>query len=124
MKNAIKFLMLGVIVALAVAALPSAPAAVAQESGGTVIEGTFGSGPAVLTPLTCSDTACQRVSGFMFPGLLGTNPKTQSFEKGVPGSLAKDWTVSADGKTITYKMRDDMKWSDGTAITSKDFAFL
>jgi peptide/nickel transport system substrate-binding protein len=124
MKNAIKFLMIGVIVALTVAALPSTPAAVAQDSGGTVIEGTFGSGPSVLTPLTCSDTTCRRIEAFLFPGLLGTNPKTQSIEKGVPGSLAKDWTISEDGKTITYKLVTDRKWSDGTPITSKDFAFL
>ena len=31
--------------------------------------------------------------------------------------------VSADGKTITLKLRDDIKWSDGTPLTSKDFKF-
>lgn len=31
--------------------------------------------------------------------------------------------ISADGKTITFKLRDDIKWSDGTPITSKDFVF-
>ena len=31
--------------------------------------------------------------------------------------------VSADGKTITMKLRDDIKWSDGTPITSDDFIF-
>ncbi|MBN1139897.1 MAG: peptide ABC transporter substrate-binding protein [Anaerolineae bacterium] len=31
--------------------------------------------------------------------------------------------VSADGKTITLKLRDDIVWSDGTPITSEDFAF-
>jgi len=31
--------------------------------------------------------------------------------------------ISEDGKTITLKLRDDIKWSDGTPITSADFKF-
>lgn len=31
--------------------------------------------------------------------------------------------ISADGKTITLKLRDDIVWSDGTPITSADFVF-
>lgn len=31
--------------------------------------------------------------------------------------------VSADGKTITIKLRDDINWSDGEPITSDDFVF-
>jgi peptide/nickel transport system substrate-binding protein len=31
--------------------------------------------------------------------------------------------ISTDGKTITLKLRDDIKWSDGTPITSDDFVF-
>jgi peptide/nickel transport system substrate-binding protein len=31
--------------------------------------------------------------------------------------------ISADGKTITLKLRDDIVWSDGTPITSADFKF-
>jgi peptide/nickel transport system substrate-binding protein len=31
--------------------------------------------------------------------------------------------ISADGRVITLKLRDDIKWSDGTPITSADFKF-
>lgn len=31
--------------------------------------------------------------------------------------------ISADGKTLTIKLRDDIVWSDGEPITSADFAF-
>jgi len=31
--------------------------------------------------------------------------------------------ISADGRTITMKLRKDLKWSDGQALTSKDFKF-
>jgi peptide/nickel transport system substrate-binding protein len=31
--------------------------------------------------------------------------------------------LSADGKTITIKLRDDVKWSDGEPLTADDFVF-
>ncbi len=31
--------------------------------------------------------------------------------------------ISADGKTLTFKLRDDLKWSDGTPLTADDFIF-
>jgi peptide/nickel transport system substrate-binding protein len=31
--------------------------------------------------------------------------------------------ISADGRTLTFKLRDDIVWSDGTPITSEDFVF-
>ncbi len=38
-------------------------------------------------------------------------------------SLAKDWKVSADGKTITIYLRKGAKWSDGVPLTADDFIF-
>lgn len=37
-----------------------------------------------------------------------------------PGS-AKSWKVSADGKTWTFALREDLNWSDGTPVTADDF---
>ena len=31
--------------------------------------------------------------------------------------------ISADGKVITFKLRDDVKWSDGTPLTADDYVF-
>ncbi len=36
---------------------------------------------------------------------------------------AENGGLSADGKTITVKLRDDVKWSDGEPVTADDFAF-
>jgi peptide/nickel transport system substrate-binding protein len=36
---------------------------------------------------------------------------------------AENGGISEDGKTITFKLRDDIVWSDGEPITSADFAF-
>jgi peptide/nickel transport system substrate-binding protein len=36
---------------------------------------------------------------------------------------AKDMKMSADGKTFTFTLRDDVKWSDGSAVTVADYQF-
>jgi oligopeptide transport system substrate-binding protein len=38
-------------------------------------------------------------------------------------SMAREWTISPDFKTFTFKLRDDLRWSDGTPITSTDFVY-
>ena len=38
-------------------------------------------------------------------------------------SLAKDWKVSPDGKSITIYLRKGLKWSDGAPLTADDFLF-
>lgn len=42
--------------------------------------------------------------------------------KVVPG-LAKSVDISQDGKTYTFHIRDNAKWSDGTPIRAQDFLF-
>ena len=37
--------------------------------------------------------------------------------------LLKDYSLSADGRTVTYQLREGMKWSDGQPFTSEDFRF-
>src|SRR5438874_6778339 len=37
--------------------------------------------------------------------------------------LAKSYTFSPDGKTVTFDLRTDAKWSDGQAFTSQDAAY-
>ncbi len=35
-------------------------------------------------------------------------------------ALASGWEISGDGKTVTFALRDDVKWHDGDAFTSAD----
>lgn len=42
--------------------------------------------------------------------------------KVIPG-VAESWTVSDDGVTYTFKLREDAKWSNGDPVTADDFVF-
>ncbi|WP_289628587.1 ABC transporter substrate-binding protein, partial [Escherichia coli] len=37
--------------------------------------------------------------------------------------MATSWEVSNDGKTYTFHIREDAKWSDGHPVTAEDFVF-
>jgi peptide/nickel transport system substrate-binding protein len=39
-----------------------------------------------------------------------------------PG-LAESWTNSPDGKTWTFKLRKNLRWSDGEPLTADDVMF-
>jgi oligopeptide transport system substrate-binding protein len=43
--------------------------------------------------------------------------------KAIPGAAKEMPKVSADGKTYTFTLRDGLKYSDGRAVTAKDFQF-
>lgn len=37
--------------------------------------------------------------------------------------VAQSWTVSADGRTVEFRLRDGVRWHDGTAVTARDVVF-
>jgi peptide/nickel transport system substrate-binding protein len=51
--------------------------------------------------------------------LLRVDPNDPGGTKPVP-SIAESWTVSADGKTYTFKIRAGVKFHDGSDLTAKD----
>ncbi|MEK3904764.1 peptide ABC transporter substrate-binding protein [Paenibacillus sp. FSL R7-0179] len=42
--------------------------------------------------------------------------------KSVPG-IAQSWTIGTDGKTYTFKLRSNAKWSNGKKLTAADFVW-
>ncbi len=46
-----------------------------------------------------------------------------NLEAGYVPDLAESWTVSDDGKTITFKMRPGVKFASGNPVTAKDAEF-
>ncbi len=52
-------------------------------------------------------------------GLWALDPKTL---QPIP-NMAESWTVSQDAKTYTFKLRKDIKWSDGQPLTAQDYVW-
>ncbi len=52
-------------------------------------------------------------------GLLSLDPKTGAL---IP-YLAKSWTISPDGKIITFILKDGIKFHDGSPLTAEDYAW-
>lgn len=55
----------------------------------------------------------------LFEGLVNPDPVDLH---PVPG-VAKSWDISEDGRTYTFHLRDDAKWSNGDPVTAEDFVF-
>jgi peptide/nickel transport system substrate-binding protein len=59
------------------------------------------------------------VFGYIYDGLVSENGQTAELEP----ALAESWQVSDDKKTITFKLREDLKWSDGEPLSADDVVF-
>ena len=67
---------------------------------------------------TASDSAAERVRNLMFNSLVR---KDENFE--YVGELASDIRTSEDGKTITFVLRDGVKFHNGSDFTSADVKY-
>ncbi len=86
--------------------------------GGTVVEG-WSTEPSYLLPVRSSDVYSNIANRLMFEGLLYRDNKGNMLP-----NFAKDAPVqSADGLTFTFKLRSDVKWSDGSPVTPDDVVF-
>lgn len=90
-------------------------AADAQEGSSKVLRIGNDGEPQSLDPAFVSTVQSGRISDDISLGLLTPGPDGQP----VPGA-AESWTVSKDGRTYTFKIRDH-NWSDGTPVTAQDF---
>jgi len=55
----------------------------------------------------------------LFLALTDIDPETN---RAIP-ALAKSWSVSPNGKVVTFLMRDDAVWTDGTPVTANDIVW-
>jgi len=60
-----------------------------------------------------------RVIRSIYEGLVDWHPEDL---RPIPG-VAESWKISADGKTYTFHLRDNARWSDGSLVTAADFVY-
>jgi ABC-type transport system substrate-binding protein len=72
----------------------------------------------VFSPLAPSSGPDNQVMSFIHEGLLGVDPDYR-----LQPRLAESYTVSPDATTFTFKLRQGLRWSDGTPFTAKDVLF-
>ena len=64
---------------------------------------------------------------FLFPSLFNIDPVTRApmmaGRNDQDNGLALNWTISEDGSTYTFNLRDDITWNDGTPVTAHDYQF-
>lgn len=92
-------------------------AASAQKRGGTLVMLVQPEPPTLASYLSTSGPIGQ-VATKVYEGLLEYDFNL----KPIPG-LAEAWTVSPDGKTITFRLHKGVKFSDGKPFTSADVKF-
>lgn len=87
------------------------------ESGGTMINAMIGE-PSGLIPMIAGESAASAIASNIFNSLLKYDKNLE-----LEGELAESWTVSADRRTITFKLKPGLKWADGKPLTSADVLF-
>ncbi len=88
------------------------------KPGGRVIIGALGD-PKTLNPIVASETSSRDIYSRIFSALTGYNNITQEI---LPG-LAESWDFSEDKLTLTFHIREGLRWSDGTPLTAYDAEF-
>jgi peptide/nickel transport system substrate-binding protein len=75
--------------------------------------------PKTLNPLLMSDDSSETIRYLTGGVLLRVNRLTQELEP----ELATSWKLTNAGKTITFKLRENLRFSDGTTFSADDVAY-
>ena len=95
------------------------PAPAPTTSAATLVQ-AVARGPQTLNPLFAADPAAEAVIDLIYPRLVEQDPFSGAT---VPSPLVASWEISPDGLVYTFRLRDDVRWSDGQPVRSDDFAF-
>ncbi|HOV48557.1 MAG TPA: ABC transporter substrate-binding protein [Anaerolineae bacterium] len=74
--------------------------------------------PTSLDPLLAPDAHTSELVAHLFSGLVELGP-----DMVILPDVARTWEVSEDGRTLTFHLREEARWSDGTPVTAEDFVY-
>ena len=101
--------------------LPQPPFVASCEPGrsGGELRLALGGNLKTFNPVVASDGTSQELTRILFASLVSMDWATQE----VRPALAESWSVAADQKTWTFKLRRGLRWSDGQPLTADDVVF-
>lgn len=102
---------------VAVAQTPSSTQSRPGKAPSTLSRGVFGE-PDTLAPRESGVTSAQTMIRDLFEGLTTFDAAGAT----IPGA-ALSWTVSTDGMVYTFRLRPNLRWSDGTPLRADDFVW-
>ncbi len=106
-------------VAAAAVSLALGTAGAAETKRGGTLTFSYQPEPSALSTIATTAVPTALVATKIFESLLEYEGAQL---KPVPG-LAESWTMSKDGLTFTFKLRDGVKWHDGKPLSSADVKF-
>lgn len=112
------FLIIGIHAGSLAWAAPKAPGNLEAPTGGT-FRINISQEPATLNPFTATDAYSREVFSYVFDSLMVRDIETLEW---VP-ALAEKMEEAKDGKSITFKLRKDAVFADGTPVTAEDVKF-
>ncbi|GHU63314.1 ABC transporter substrate-binding protein [Clostridia bacterium] len=83
---------------------------------------SVGSEPQTMDPQLNRMADTSMILQTLFEGLMTFRDLGNGKSDIVPGQI-KEYTLSEDGLTYTFFLRDDIFWHDGQAVTAKDFVY-
>jgi ABC-type transport system substrate-binding protein len=86
-----------------------------KYAGGT-FNFAINNAPSTLIPRYVTDLYSSTLLNQVYEGLVELDPKSLETRAG----LAKDWTISADGKTISFELRDNVYFHKHPSIEGKN----
>ena len=93
--------------------------AIVHAQSGSMLRFCLRSEPKTLNPLLVADDASETVRYFTGGVLVRLNRSTQHLEP----ELATSWKVIDNGRTISFKLREGVRFSDGTIFSAADVAY-
>jgi len=96
----------------------STPAPTTQGAGGQGTLKLADTGPITLDPAVAADASSMLYVAQIFSGLVRLDENLQ-----VAPDIAQTCDKSADGKTFTFHLRQDVRFHDGTPVKASDFKY-
>lgn len=108
----------------AIASCAFAPAAFAERGSDGALNIIMWQAPSTLNPYLSGGTKELVASGTVLEALLGYTPAGEVYPRlAAEVPTLENGGVAADLKSITYKLKEGLLWSDGTPVTAADVAF-